>query len=337
MADAVSDAPHLVGDALYRKLADNKFPLLLKEAILPYYDDLDVAIIREGYPLIIRTQGREHYIELNITRELVRGVIDHIPNFRSNGRSGMNGTLHRFARIRNNQNDIIGVSIRKGRYVFGVAEPFRKYLAYDSQSADDLGPNIMLIGPPEVGKTTVLRDMTRILVTKYGSQTLVVDTSCEIGGDGDVPIPQLMPANFCPVSRPEQQLEVMLEGLRNHGPKAVVLDELGYQGDVMEAVSLTHRGVRVLCSVHGTNLERVVDNRDYEPMLGGINADRSRLLSAVPPFDIAIEVKGRNHFIVHEHVKTAVERVLQGQPPGGIEIRPGNAHTQPIFPVGSGV
>ncbi len=119
--------------------------------------------------------------EREVSEQDLDHVVAQISEFAEDNRAGIPRTLHRISAIRNRRGRIVGLTCRVGRSVCGS----RASSATSSRS----GRSVLLLGPPGVGKTTMLREAARVLADDLNKRVVIVDTSNEIGGDGDMPHP----------------------------------------------------------------------------------------------------------------------------------------------------
>ena len=244
-------------------------------------------------------------------------VLARIGQFTGDNRAGIERTLHRISCIRNRQGHVIGLTCRVGRAVYGVIDIIED-IVKSNQS-------ILLLGRPGVGKTTLLREAARILSEK--KRVIVVDTSNEIGGDGDIPHPAIGRARRMQVAAPEFQHEVMIEAVENHMPEVIVIDEIGREQEAAAARTIAERGVQLVGTAHGITLENLLMNPTLSDLVGGIEsvtlsdeeARRRGTQKAVlerrapPTFDVLIELQDRQRMAVHHNVAAAVDAMLRGR------------------------
>nr|SCW23010.1 Hypothetical protein ycf45 [Nemalion sp. H.1444] len=245
--------------------------------------------------------------------------IKRVGNFSGDNRSGIERTLHRISSIRNRQGNIIGLTCRVGRAVFGTISVIRDLL--------NTGQSILLLGRPGVGKTTAIREIARVLADEMEKRVVIIDTSNEIAGDGDIPHPAIGRARRMQVARPEQQHQVMIEAVENHMPEVIIIDEIGTELESLAARTIAERGVQLVGTAHGNHLESLVKNPVLSDLVGGIQyvtlgddeAKRRGTQKSVlerkasPAFQIAIEIHERENWIIHEKVDMTVDQILQGQ------------------------
>lgn len=260
------------------------------------------------------------------TREDIDYVVSRIGEFTDDNRAGIPRTLHRISCIRNRQGRIVGLTCRVGRAVYGTIEIIRDIV--------ESGKSILLLGRPGVGKTTMLRESARVLAEL--KRVVIVDTSNEIGGDGDIPHPAIGQARRMQVPTPALQHEVMIEAVENHMPEVIVIDEIGRELEAEAARTIAERGVQLIGTAHGQSLENLMMNPTLADLVGGIQSvtlsdeearrrgtQKSILERKAPPtFDVLIEIQERNRLAVHHEVADAVDAILRGRPlPSEIRIR----------------
>jgi len=246
-------------------------------------------------------------------------VVERLGAFGGDNRAGIERTLHRISAIRNRSGEVVGLTCRVGRAVFGTVAMVRDLL--------DAGQSLLLMGRPGVGKTTALREIARVLADDLGKRVVVIDTSNEIAGDGDIPHPAIGRARRMQVARPELQHEVMIEAVENHMPEVIVIDEIGTEREALAARTIAERGVVLVATAHGNELANLIKNPTLSDLVGGIQsvtlgdeeARRRRTQKTVleraaePTFPMAVEMHSRQRWLVHRDVATTVDLLLRGQ------------------------
>ncbi len=289
-------------------------PVWIQEAALSVVGLEEIAV-DVGRSLVVKFDGGYESFGRVVGKEDLHYIVHRIHGFREDNRTGIDNTFHRIAAIRDRYGEIVGVTIRFGRFISGAATPLYDMLR---NSVDSL----MLIGRPGVGKTTILRDVARILAEKQGPRVVIVDSSNEIGGDGKIPHWGIGYARRLQVPEPSMQAKIMMQAIANHGPEVVIADEIGYHSDVQVVVTMARRGVRFIATAHGDCLKDIVDNPDLQPLLGGIDVMAKRRLSR-PVFGAALEIKGKGQLYFHADSAVAVDTLLAGQEPEGVWISGG--------------
>ena len=247
-------------------------------------------------------------------------VVDHIGTFGDDNRAGIERTLHRISAIRNRNGKIVGLTCRIGRAVFGTIEIVEDLV--------ESGRSILIMGRPGIGKTTMLREAARVLADDFNKRVVVVDTSNEIAGDGDIPHPAIGKARRMQVRTPSMQHEVMIEAVENHMPQVIVIDEIGTELEAAAARTIAERGVQLIGTAHGNNLDNLMLNPTLSDLIGGIQsvtlgdeeARRRRTQKSVlerkapPTFDVVVEIQDRDRVMVHPEVAETVDALLRGDP-----------------------
>ncbi len=245
-------------------------------------------------------------------------VVKRIGEFDADNRAGLERTLHRISAIRNRRGHIVGLTCRVGRAVYGTIDIIQELIESEK--------NILLLGKPGIGKTTMLRESARMLAEKH--RVIIVDTSNEIGGDGDVPHPAVGLARRMQVATPSLQHEVMIEAVENHNPEVIVIDEIGRELEAAAARTIAERGVQLIGTAHGRSLENLLLNPTLSDLVGGIESvtlsdeearrrgtQKTVLERRAPPtFDVLVEILDRDRVAVHADVATAVDALVRGYP-----------------------
>jgi stage III sporulation protein SpoIIIAA len=259
-------------------------------------------------------------LEREVDESDIAWVVEHIGTFGDDNRAGIERTLHRISAIRNRNGKIVGLTCRIGRAVYGTIEIIGDFV--------ESGKSILIMGRPGIGKTTMLREAARVLAVDHGKRVVVVDTSNEIAGDGDIPHPAIGKARRMQVRTPSLQHEVMIEAVENHMPQVIVIDEIGTELEAQAARTIAERGVQLIGTAHGNNLDNLMLNPTLSDLIGGIQsvtlgdeeARRRRTQKSVlerkapPTFDVIIEIQDRDRVMVHSDVADTVDDLLRGDP-----------------------
>lgn len=241
--------------------------------------------------------------------------------FSNDNRAGIERTLHRISCIRNRQGIIIGLTCRIGRCIVGSIGIIRDLL--DSNSS------LLILGKPGVGKTTLIREISRVLSDDAQKRVVIIDTANEIAGDSDIPHAGIGRARRMQVSRFENQHNVMIEAVENHMPEVIVVDEIGTELEALAARTIAERGVQLVGTAHGNSLESLIKNPTLSDLIGGIqyvtlSDDEARRRGtqktvlerkSLPTFQVAIELNDKNFWTIHERVEDSIDNLLQGQQP----------------------
>jgi stage III sporulation protein SpoIIIAA len=268
-----------------------------------------------------RFQDAEYDIgDEDVTRDEIEYVAARIGQFGDDNRAGIERTLHRISAIRNRSGEVVGLTCRIGRAVYGTIAIIRDLV--------ESGEGLLLLGRPGVGKTTMLREVARVLADDLHRRVIVVDTSNEIAGDGDIPHPAIGRARRMQVATPTAQHGVMIEAVENHMPEVIVIDEIGTELEAGAARTIAERGVQLIGTAHGNTLENLMMNPTLSDLIGGIQSvtlsdeearrrgtQKSILERKAPPtFTIMVELVGRDEVAVHRDVAQTVDAILRGAP-----------------------
>ena len=288
----------------------------------PQRDNLIEVVLDLGrFPEVRFPNGAEYLSQTPVTQEQINYCIQRVGHFSGDNRAGIERTLHRISAIRNRPGEIIGLTCRVGRAVFGTIGMIRDLV--------ETGQSILMLGRPGVGKTTALREIARVLADDLHKRVVIIDTSNEIAGDGDIPHPAIGRARRMQVARPELQHQVMIEAVENHMPEVIVIDEIGTELEALAARTIAERGVQLVGTAHGNRIENLIKNPTLSDLVGGIQAvtlgdDEARRRGsqktvlerkAPPTFDIAVEMLERQRWVVHESVADTVDELLRGRQP----------------------
>jgi stage III sporulation protein SpoIIIAA len=279
---------------------------------------LEVVLDLGRVPTARFLKGEVVLAEEEITQQVIDYVGSRVSQFDDDNRAGLERTLHRISAIRNRRGDIVGLTCRVGRAVYGTTEIIKDLIEGNK--------NLLILGRPGVGKTTMLREAARILADS--KRVVIVDTSNEIGGDGDVPHPAVGRARRMQVAKPSLQHEVMIEAVENHNPEVIVIDEIGRELEAIAARTIAERGVQLIGTAHGNTLENLLLNPTLSDLVGGIESvtlsdeearrrgtQKTVLERRSPPtFDVLIEIQTRDRLAIHLDVATAVDALLRGYP-----------------------
>ncbi len=285
-------------------------------------EDVIEIVLDIGRTAEIRHSGGriEKLGEEFINEDDINFVTSHLQEFTHDNRSGIPGTLHRISAIRNRQGKVVGLTCRIGRVVTGTITCIKDICTQ--------GKSILFLGRPGVGKTTKLREISRLVADELGKRVVIVDTSNEIAGDGDTPHPAIGAARRMQVPQPEYQKDIMIEAVENHTPEVIVVDEIGTEAEAQAARTIAERGVMLIATAHGNSLESLIKNPTLSDLVGGIQsvtlgddeakrrASQKTVLEREkqPTFDIVIEIIDRNTLAVYKNTSEAVDYILRGWP-----------------------
>ncbi|TET40124.1 MAG: AAA family ATPase [Dehalococcoidia bacterium] len=283
-------------------------------------NELLEVVMDLGRPPEARYPGREVVLsDREVTAEDIEYIVSRIGVFSGDNRAGIERTLHRISAIRNREGQIVGLTCRVGRAVFGTIGIIEDLIRS--------GESILLLGRPGVGKTTMLREVARVLADDLKKRVVIVDTSNEIAGDGDIPHPAIGRARRMQVPTPRLQHAVMIEAVENHMPEVIVIDEIGTELEAQAAGTIAERGVQLVATAHGNTLENLIMNPTLSDLIGGVQTvtlgdeeakrrgtRKSILERKVPPtFDIVVEIQDWYHVAIHSDVAAVVDAMLRGR------------------------
>jgi stage III sporulation protein SpoIIIAA len=280
---------------------------------------IEIVLDLGRLPMARFVDGDIHLSQVETSRADIDCVVERAGDFDADNRAGLERTLHRISAIRNRRGHIVGLTCRVGRAVYGTIDII--------QDLVESGKSLLLLGKPGIGKTTMLREAARTLADK--KRVIIVDTSNEIGGDGDVPHPAVGQARRMQVATPSLQHEVMIEAVENHNPEVIVIDEIGRELEAEAARTIAERGVQLIGTAHGRTLENLLLNPTLSDLIGGIESvtlsdeearrrgtQKTVLERRSPPtFDVLIEILERDRLAVHPDVAAAVDSLVRGNSP----------------------
>lgn len=276
-----------------------------------------------------------------VSRADLAHVVERVGRFGADNRAGIERTLHRISALRNRTGDVVGLTCRVGRAVYGTIDIVRDVIESER--------SLLLLGRPGVGKTTLLREAARVLADQLGRRVVVVDTSNEIAGDGDIPHPGIGRARRMQVPTPAEQHAVMIEAVENHMPQVIVIDEIGTSAEAAAARTIAERGVQLVATAHGNALENLLQNPTLADLVGGIQAvtlsdeearrrgtQKTVLERKGPPtFDVLVEIQDKDRLAVHRDVAEVVDRLLRHIPPAPeLRVRTANGFEIQAAPAG---
>jgi len=264
------------------------------------------------------TTGPEYLSQKIISWQDIEYITKRISKFSNDNRAGIERTLHRISCIRNRQFLITGLTCRIGRAVFGTISLARDLL--------ESGQSILILGKPGVGKTTIIREIARVLSDEMEKRVIIVDTSNEIAGDSDIPHLGIGRARRMQVAQTNLQHQVMIEAVENHMPQVIIIDEIGTELEALAARTIAEKGVQLVGTTHGNCLENLIKNPPLTDLIGGIQyvtlsddeAKRRKTQKSIlerksyPAFQIAIEIHDQKSWTIHENVTDSIDLLLRG-------------------------
>ena len=262
--------------------------------------------------------GPEYLSQKIVSWQDIDYITKRISKFSNENRAGIERTLHRISCIRNRQFLINGLTCRVGRAVFGTISVIRDLLEYEQ--------SVLILGKPGVGKTTIIREIARVLADEMEKRVIIIDTSNEIAGDSDIPHSGIGRARRMQVAKTEFQHQVMIEAVENHMPQVIIIDEIGTELEVLAARTIAEKGVQLVGTTHGNCLENLIKNPPLADLIGGIQyvtlsddeakrrGTQKSILErkAYPAFEIIIEINHANSWTIHEDVKNSIDLLLRG-------------------------
>ena len=281
-------------------------PEQIVDLIAPRIDEIEEFKMRFGTKLSVCIDGKYQNWDYLVTQDDCETDETALMGFRSDGRAGIPGTIHRISKRPNRYGTTTGLTVRIGRFVKGVAEPLREYL--------ERHVSILMAGPPGVGKSTLMRDMIRICCEKFGKKGITVDTSGELAGDGDVPHPALGDSDVMAVPDPRVQEEIIAMAIKNHNPSIIFVDEIGYNRDAEIIQRAGTKTIKIWATAHGSSLKDLAGNTDLDPVLGKPNRETGQNTVDVT-FDLLIVVPKKGEYHVYENLGRALHDYRAGHEP----------------------
>lgn len=263
------------------------------------------------------TNGSQYLSQKIISWQDIDYITKRISQFSDENRAGIERTLHRISCIRNRQSLINGLTCRVGRAIFGTISIIRDVL--------ESGQSILILGKPGVGKTTIIREIARVLSDEMEKRVIIVDTSNEIAGDSDIPHCGIGRARRMQVAKTQFQHQIMIEAVENHMPEIIIIDEIGTELEALAARTIAEKGVQLVGTTHGNCLENLIKNPSLADLIGGIQyvtlsddeakrrGTQKSILErkAYPAFQIAIEINEQNSWTIHENIKNSIDLILR--------------------------
>ena len=304
------------------KLIEN-LPFFLQQSLRRhcYHDQMIEIILDLGRrPEARFTYGPEYLSQKIISWQDIDYVTKHLSKFSNENRAGIERTLHRISCIRNRQFLINGLTCRIGRSIFGTVSVIRDLLESEK--------SILILGKPGVGKTTIIREIARVLANEMEKRVIIIDTSNEIAGDSDIPHSGIGRARRMQVLKTELQHQVMIEAVENHMPQVIIIDEIGTELEVLAARTIAEKGVQLIGTTHGNCLENLIKNPPLSDLIGGIQyvtlsdeeAKRRGTQKSIlerksyPTFEIIIEINHPHTWTIHENVAVSADLFLRRNP-----------------------
>ena len=302
------------------KLIEN-LPLFLQEQLNEHHDKdqlIEIILDLGRRPEARFINGPQYLSQKIISWQDIDYTTKRISKFSNENRAGIERTLHRISCIRNRQFLINGLTCRVGRAVFGIISVIRDLLESDK--------SILILGKPGVGKTTIIREIARVLADEMQKRVIIIDTANEIAGDSDIPHSGIGRARRMQVAKTEFQHQVMIEAVENHMPQVIIVDEIGTELEVLAARTIAEKGVQLVGTTHGSCLENLIKNPPLVDLIGGIQyvtlsddeakrrGTQKSILErkAYPAFEIIIEINQQNSWTIHEDVNKSVDLFLRG-------------------------
>ena len=302
-----------------KKLIEN-LPFFLQEQLNQHVNKdklIEIVLDLGRRPEARFITGPEYLSQKIISWQDLDYMTKRISKFSNENRAGIERTLHRISCIRNRQFLINGLTCRVGRAIFGTISVVRDLLESEK--------SILILGKPGVGKTTIIREIARVLADEMEKRVIIIDTSNEIAGDSDIPHSGIGRARRMQVTKAELQHQVMIEAVENHMPQVIIIDEIGTELEVLAARTIAEKGVQLVGTTHGNCLENLIKNPPLADLIGGIQyvtlsddeAKRRRTQKSIlerkayPAFEVIIEINQQNSWTIHEDVKTSVDLLLR--------------------------
>ena len=303
------------------KLIEN-LPFFLQQNLNQHVnkDQIVEIILDLGRRPEVRFVNSSEYLSQKIVSwQDIDYITKRVSKFSNQNRAGIERTLNRISCIRNRQFLINGLTCRVGRAVFGTIAVVRDLLESEK--------SILILGKPGVGKTTIIREIARVLADEMEKRVIIIDTANEIAGDSDIPHSGIGKARRMQVAKTELQHQVMIEAIENHMPQVIIIDEIGTELEVLAARTIAEKGVQLVGTTHGNCLENLIKNPPLADLIGGIQcvtlsddeAKRRGTQKTIlerktyPAFEIVIEINQQNYWTIYEDVKSDVDLFLQSQ------------------------
>lgn len=246
-------------------------------------------------PIIIEDDKGEHILLYNVTRDDMKVITQRISNYsiyafeeelkqgyitiEGGHRIGISGDcVIKDGRVKTIKN-IYSLNMRISREIIGCG---LKYIPYIISKGKIL--NTIIISPPKCGKTTILRDLARIIsngekkLNLNGKKVSIIDERSEIAGCYKG-VPQLDVGLRTDVYDNCIKSEGIIMAIRALSPEVVICDEIGTNSDIESLVQALNSGVNVITTIHGFSLKDLFNRPVFKELIDNNVFKRALILS----------------------------------------------------------